>query len=286
MMARKIPQSPGTKAKKIAEETVEAIKALKYKTASGRTVSLDKLVSPAVRRSQLYKPDWNIYLGDRERNESPAISVTRESTLEAAARLADENPAVLNFASAKHPGGGFLRGALAQEESIARSSALYHTLIQHPEYYEENKRSQSNSIGLYLDYAIYSPDVPIIRNDRGEWLEEPYTVSFVTSPAPNRRAIFGNLVEEPDLDEEYVEAEIARAFFGRMRQVLSIMAGHGHRTIILGAWGCGVFGNQPAAVASMFKHLLKEHPFFDKVVFAIYDAPDSPVYREFEEVFR
>jgi len=286
MSARAIPQSPRTNAKKIAEQTVDAIKALKYKTASGRTISLDKLVQPAIRQSKLYKPDWKIYLGDKEKNESPSISVTRESTLEAACRLEDENPCILNFASAKHPGGGFLQGALAQEESIARSSALSHTLIQHPEYYEENKRSQSVSIGLYKDYAIYSPNVPVIRNDRGDWLEDPYTTSVVTSPAPNRGAIFSELTDKTTDDEKAeIDVEILTVMYRRMRQILSIMAEHNHRTIVLGGWGCGVFGNIPKMVAELFKQALEEHQFFDKVVFAIYDSPESEVYKAFEEVF-
>ena len=284
-MARKIPTSPRTTAKKIAEGTLDAIKALKYKTASGRTISLDKLVTPAVRRSKLYDPDWKVNLADKERNESPAISVTRESTLEAAARLADKRPCVLNFASAKHPGGGFLHGALAQEESIARSSALYHTLIQHPEYYEENKRSQKDNIGIYLNYAIYSPDVPVIRNDQGDWLDEPYTTSVVTSPAPNRRAILDNAEDELSGSEATTALYIAQVFYNRMGQVLAIMAENNHRTIVLGAWGCGVFGNDPELVASLFKKALKQLPYFDEVVFAIYDAPDSEVYKAFEEVF-
>lgn len=282
------------KAKKIAEETLDAIKAKKYKTSSDRIISLDKLIEPAVRRSKLYKPGepasgW--LDPDVVENPKPRISVTRESTLEAAQRLADENPCVLNFASAKHPGGGFLQGALAQEESIARSSALYHTLIVHPEMYEENKRSQKDNIGLYLDYAIYSPKVPVIRNDRGDWLDEPYTTSVVTSPAPNRGAIFGDH-DAPDVGTEErskffmgTEEKIVETMRKRMDQVLKIMIVEGHRTIVLGAWGCGVFGNIPLVVAQLFKDALDEHPYFDNIVFAIYDAPDSETYLAFEEIF-
>jgi uncharacterized protein (TIGR02452 family) len=281
------------KAKKIAEDTLEAVKSLHYKTSSGKSVSIETLVKLSVSRSMLYKPDWKIYLGEKKKNLKPEITVTTESTLEAASRLADANPCVLNFASAKHPGGGFLQGALAQEESIARSTALYHTLIQHPEFYEENKRSQRNDIGLYLDYAIYSPGVPVIRNDRGDWLDEPYTMSVVTSPAPNRSAILGNIsaehgeIEHEPSDEEMLELElnIAEVLYKRMHQILSIMAGNNHRTIILGAWGCGVFGNVPAGVANLFKETLENLPFFDKVVFAIYSPKDSEVVQAFEKVF-
>ena len=269
-------------AKRIAEETLDAIKALKYTNPAGRTISLDKLVTPAVRRSRLYKPGW-LLTKDCDKNESPEITVTMESTLQAGLRLQDLKPCVLNFASAKHPGGGFLRGSLAQEESIARSSALYHTLVEHPEMYEENKRSQAENIGLYLDYAIYSPDVPVIRNDRGDWLEQPYTMSVLTSPAPNRGAIVTS--QTPDDDIAAIDLQIARTFFNRIRQVLGIMADNGHRTIVLGAWGCGVFGNDPALVSALFEAGLKQNPYFDKVVFAIYSDPGSSVYTTFDTVF-
>lgn len=268
----------------MAEETMAAIKALKYTTPSGRTLSLDKLVSPAVRRSKLFKPDWSATITEEE-NIAPQVSVTRESTLEAGARLSEEWPCVLNFASAKHPGGGFMRGAIAQEESIARASALFQTLIEHPEFYEENKRSGAKATGLYTDYAIYSPDVPVIRNDRGDWLEEPYTVCVLTSPAPNRTAILNDFDNEGKEMDAETEKRIENVFRRRIHQVLAIMAERGHRTIVLGAWGCGVFGNDPWKVAGMFQEALVNTPFFDKVVFAIYDSPDSEIYQAFNKVF-
>ena len=290
------------KLQKIAEDTIAAIDAEKYTTPSGRTLSLDKLMASCTRRSVLYKPDG---IAELEKSNgltrrivtAPEIMVTRESTLEAAVRLASERPCILNFASAKHPGGGFLRGSPAQEESIARSSGLYPTLIRHPEFYEENKKSQKDNIGLYLNYAIYSPDVPVMRNDAGEWLEEPYLVSVVTSPAPNRHAILNvddddryvlvGKEDKPISDDEAeaVEKKIEEVFDGRMRQVLSIMAAQGHRTIILGAWGCGVFGNDPLMVAELFRDNLKKLPFFDRVSFPIYDRSDSETLRSFVQIF-
>ena len=237
------------KLQKIAEETIAAIDAEKYKNPSGKNVSLKSLIDFSVRKSKLYRPSETeeiIKALDTTRHLSagPEIVVTRESSLEAAARLQGERPCLLNFASAKHPGGGFLGGASAQEESIARSSALYPTLIRHPEFYEENKRSQKDNIGLYLDYAIYSPDVPVFMNDEGDLLEQPYLTSVLTSPAPNRYAIFNDEDNKMNDDQEdTMEIKIEETLNRRMNQVLSIMALYGHRTIILGAWGCGIFGN-------------------------------------------
>jgi len=277
-------------AKKIAEETLRAIEENQYKNTSGRTIVLDKMVQRSIMGSKLYKPDWNFDPTSLVTNNYPTICITRESTLQAASRLKHDNICVLNFASAKHPGGGFLRGSLAQEESIARSSALYQTLIKHPEYYEENKRSQKDNIGMYLDYAIYSPDVPVIRNDKGDWLDEPYLMAVVTSPAPNRSAMLmksddADKKVRDDIDLDTLEKTIEKALDRRMCQILSIMAKHGHRTIVLGAWGCGVFGNDPLLVAELFKENLKKLPFFDRVAFPIYDRSDSDTFRSFVQMF-
>ncbi|MDE7477756.1 MAG: TIGR02452 family protein, partial [Lachnospiraceae bacterium] len=87
------------------------------------------------------------------------------STVDAIRKLANEGRnaiGVLNFASAKNPGGGFLNGAMAQEESLAASSTLYRTLTAHEEYYQSN-RAQSSM--MYTDHAIYSPallDLPYV----------------------------------------------------------------------------------------------------------------------------
>lgn len=285
-----------TDLKKIAETTMAALDVGRYKAPSGRVVSIKDLMDYCIGHSQLYKPnDTSLLQFDNcQININPAIEVTRESTLECAARLAfadlDNVPCVLNFASAKNPGGGFLRGARAQEESIARSSGLYQTLIRHPEYYEENKRSQSKNIGMYLDYAIYSPDVPVIRTDAGDWLEKPYYMSVVTSPAPNRSAMLmkpddADKKAMADIDLETLEKDIEQVLNRRMCQILSIMAKHGHRTIVLGAWGCGVFGNDHLLVAELFKENLKKLPFFDRVAFPIYDRSDSEVLRSFVQIF-
>ena len=89
---------------------------------------------------------------------------------------------VLNFASAKNPGGGFLNGAKAQEESLTVSGALYPTLTAHPEYYEANRANRSM---MYLDYGIYSPEVVLFRDGAFRLTDTPVRADVLTLPAVN-----------------------------------------------------------------------------------------------------
>lgn len=169
---------------------------------------------------------------------------------------------VLNFASARNPGGGFLGGSQAQEESLARSSGLYPCLMAQFALYEFNR---GNPSCLYSDWMIYSPGVPVFRNDDGVLLDAPYDATFLTAPAVNAGAVRQN---EPD-----AVGRIDATNRERARKLLWIANHHGHRTLILGAWGCGVFRNDPRAMAGMFADLLHGEfaGCFDRVVMAVYD---------------
>merc|ERR1712113_859612 len=92
-------------------------------------------------------------------------------------------PGVLNFASARNPGGGFTTGAEAQEESLARSSGLYPCLTKHFQAFFAPHRQAAS--GLYTHGLIHSPQVPVVRDEHGTLLEKPYLIDFVTAAAPN-----------------------------------------------------------------------------------------------------
>ncbi|MFC1419595.1 TIGR02452 family protein [Streptacidiphilus cavernicola] len=196
------------------------------------------------------------------------IEVTAEKTLDAARRLCDSGAgevAVLNFASARNPGGGYLRGAKAQEEDLCREALLYSCLIrtQH-DYYEPHRASDDL---LYSDRVIWSPQVPVHRGN-GALLPEPYLVSFLTSPAPNA----GQMLRRDPAAGPAIDTALRR----RAGRVLAVAAAHGVRRLVLGAWGCGVFANQPTAVAEAFhQHLegdeLGNRRDFDEIVFAVWD---------------
>ncbi|MEZ5427196.1 MAG: TIGR02452 family protein [Pyrinomonadaceae bacterium] len=267
--------------KEIARETLEIIEAGEYRNNLGETVSIREQTETAVKNSRLFRTEDFPETFDLKKISGKMIfEVTDETTLEAAKRICKEDekadPFVLNFASAKNPGGGFLGGAQAQEESLARSSALYPCLIEHIEMYKYNRGRKSC---LYSDWMIYSPQVPVFRNDDGSLLQTPYLATFLTSPAVNAGVVRQREPKNVGRIED-VSRERARKFLRRASE-------NGHRILILGAWGCGVFQNDPEMIARIFAELLKGEfaGCFERVIFAIYDrTPTKRVYKIFDEV--
>src|SRR5581483_1260737 len=127
-------------------------------------------------------------------SHATVFEVKNETTIAAILRApaALGEPCALNFASAKNPGGGFLGGALAQEECIARASGLYPCLLQASEYYTFHRNLETC---LYSDHMIYSPAVPVIKNEEGELLPAPVCITIVTSPAVNAGVVRRNEIE-------------------------------------------------------------------------------------------
>ncbi|WP_394849129.1 TIGR02452 family protein [Pendulispora brunnea] len=262
-------------AAKLAQETMAILERGHYTAPSGRVVRIDALRDEAVARTEDFPPERPVAVVPSPGYE-PRFEVTNESTLTAAARLAAGRPAVLNFASAKNPGGGFLSGAHAQEESLARSSALYSCLAGRPMYAYHQERPNP----LYSHWAIYSPDVPVFRSNEGPLREALYTCAFVTCPAVNAGAVQKNRPADV--------SRILPIMRERVHRVLAIMAQKGHDTLVLGAWGCGVFGNDAADIALLFRQALDADfaKTFRHVVFAVLDgSPERRFIRPFEEHF-
>ncbi len=194
----------------------------------------------------------------------PETRVENISTVEAIHILTTEGKTdigVLNFASAKNPGGGFLNGAKAQEESITVSSTLYTTLIAHEQYYKENRANKSM---MYLDYGIYSPEVVFFRDEAFRLTETFVKASVLTLPAVN----MGQVLLKGE-NEEQAKKVMRR----RMKLALAIFAEQKAKHIILGAYGCGVFKNDPNMVAMWWKELMNEGmgQYFDTVFYAVLD---------------
>ncbi|MET8173856.1 TIGR02452 family protein [Streptomyces clavifer] len=264
----------------IARETEAIVEAGHYRTPEGREVTIERALTAALSGTRLYGPE-PVPVAALDTDRTPVIEVTGESSLQAARRMTGASAgkvAVLNYASARNPGGGYLNGAQAQEEALCRGSALYVTLLRAPEYYAHHRAERS---AFYTDRVIHSPGVPVFRDDRGRLLDTPYTTGFLTSPAPNAGVIRRR---EP----EHAHG-IPAALASRAERVLEVAAVRGYRRLVLGAWGCGVFQNDPAEVAGAFRALLADGGrfagHFEQIVFGILDRnPDSAVRAAFTRI--
>ncbi|MFD7971032.1 TIGR02452 family protein [Streptomyces clavifer] len=264
----------------IARETEAIVEAGHYRTPEGREVTIERALTAALSGTRLYGPE-PVPVAVLDTDRTPVIEVTGESSLQAARRMTGSSAgrvAVLNYASARNPGGGYLNGAQAQEEALCRGSALYVTLLRAPEYYAHHRAERS---AFYTDRVIHSPGVPVFRDDRGRLLDTPYTAGFLTSPAPNAGVIRRR---EP----EHAHG-IPAALASRAERVLEVAAVRGYRRLVLGAWGCGVFQNDPAEVAGAFRALLADGGrfagHFEQIVFGVLDRdPDSAVRAAFTRI--
>lgn len=256
----------------LAKQTVEIVERGSYRSATGRVVEIAEAVRSCLDGTQFFPPQElerlrEGVLGSPASSSLAAFEVVNETTLSGVARVLsrDEGPvAVLNFASAKNPGGGFLNGSQAQEESLARSSALYASQLRAWEFYERHRTASSL---LYSDALILSPGCPVFRDDDGRLLDEPQLVTFITSAAPNAGAAAVNRPEELH--------SIPGVLHRRSEYVLALAASQGFKQLVLGAWGCGVFRNDPRVVAGTFSDHLRGGTWsgrFDRVVFSVLDT--------------
>ena len=269
--------------KDVAKETLRILDEARYEAPSGRIVELTRELQAAVDGTVLYTPEQLrrlLKVKTTRTSGPPALEVTDETTQVAAHRLVVKEGcadlALLNFASARNPGGGFINGAKAQEEDLARCSGLYPCLLTQQGYYEVNRCEPSL---LYTDHMIYSPQVPWFRTLSRDLLEEVFLASVITAPAPNAGQVLRrNPGSLPQIDETLRR---------RAGKVLAVARDRGHRTLLLGAWGCGVFQNNPHSVADAFGKWLKSPTFngtFDRVTFAVFDhTQDRGTLRAFQE---
>lgn len=246
-----------------ASEVLNLLETGTYVAPSGGTVDISESQSQAVSGTRLYRPsDFPDFVPWRSQPSRAAVEVVDGTSTELAHAMSQHHDlALLNFASARNPGGGFLNGAKAQEEDLCRCSGLYPALLTQPDYYKANRAQKSL---IYTDHLIYTPRVPFFRvKGRAPFLEVPYFCSVLTAPAPNG----AELKRRPE-----ALLEVEQAFMKRWAMVLEVARLQAHRSLILGAWGCGAFGNAAETSARTAYQCLHSHRFaesFDRVVFAI-----------------
>ncbi|GGW46617.1 TIGR02452 family protein [Streptomyces lucensis JCM 4490] len=266
-----------------AAETESIVAAGRYRAPDGREVSVAAAVEAARAGTRMFGPA-PVPVGPPAAGRgtvlAPVVEVTGESSLEAARRLAGPaEVAVLNFASARNPGGGYLNGAQAQEEALCRASALHTCLLTARAFYDHHRAERDP---FYTDRVIHSPAVPVFRDDRGDLLARPYLAGFLTSAAPNAGVVRRTVPQRA--------AELPGVLARRAERVLETAAAQGYRNLVLGAWGCGVFQNDPAQVANAFRGPLgpggRFAHSFEHVVFGVLDRTAGTVVRAaFERAF-
>lgn len=248
----------------------------------------DPILAQSVRNSigetRLYAADdYPVLPPQTER--TGVVRVSGRKTVQAAIELRRTYPekkiAVLNFASATRPGGGVKNGSSTQEESLCRCSTLYPTLDQHwlwNSFYCANRETHEP---LHSDACIYSPSVVICKtyDDVPARLqpEEFVTVDVISCAAPNLR---------PSGDGKTVNIsheELCRLLRCRAMHILHIAAVNQVEMLVLGAFGCGIFANDPGDVKSAFSYALDEYrKWFDLVEFAVYCRDgEEKTYQEF-----
>lgn len=199
-----------------------------------------------------------------ENNVETTIEIMDITAEKSAMLYNGDDVSILNFASFKTPGGGFMKGSTAQEESLCHNSTLYQVLRHFKSLYIKNRKYVNN--GLYYDVGIFSPRIHF-----GEKVCNVLTVA-----APNYNE-FSSASVNRNIPSFIIKDKNNEVLRDRIDFVLNVLRYMKQKTIILGAFGCGVFKQHPSMVASIFKELLetKYKNVFEKVIFAIPKSSDG-----------
>lgn len=277
----------------VFRETTSFIKAGYYTTPTGKRIDLD--MQPMIDGSRCYHKDLGTVDAPKVEGGT-TVRVEKDDCLKVAERMvtAGYNPALLNFASATHPGGGVEGGARAQEETICRRSTLSRSLFSfeatHANRYGYELHEGNNyPLTRSLDFsAIYSPQVTVFREAGPDYtlMESPFQVGVITNAALNMNGSYPiRLTPDGHIPEE--GKAITR---NKIRTILRIGLIKSHDSMVLGAFGCGAFKTPPREMAQLFKEVMAEEEFKDRyrvISFAILsDHNDrSGNLAAFEEVF-
>ena len=229
----------------------------------------------------------------RDLYESAAkVVVSKKRTFEAAEAYKGMKTAVHNFASAVTPGGGVVKGSHAQEECLCRCSGLYFSLntpAMKSGFYEPHYAAHDP---LHNDDIIYTPAVTVFKSDTAvpelrpedEWFD----VDVITCAAPNLRIDPSNPYNMGDgnVHVDISDEELQALHEKRLRRILEVAAMNGTEALVLGAFGCGAFANDPEVVARANYNVIGDYLHAFKVIeFAVYCSPvDDSNYRVFDRV--
>lgn len=217
------------------------------------------------------------------------LSVTLEDSLEAAFRLKEElgseKIAILNMANRWQVGGvyrnPFCRGS--QEEALFRASNLFCSLSSSELGKKFGKMRvdggfTTKKTSHHIPYfgAVVSEEVTFSRKNQ----RQQFSVISAAAPDMRKGSDESTALRQENCWEKVMTAKIQAIFEAAIR--------NGATKLVLGAFGCGCFVNDPWKVASLFKKIMDEKRYqgqFSQIVFAIKDSPSSPTYQAFQGVF-
>lgn len=261
--------------KDLAQETLAIVADKKYNFGN-------RIVSLFVPTRNIYHRNFQIstsILENKQTYKETRYSIKNESVIKTIHELRNYELSlgVLNFASAYHPGGGFLNGAIAQEEVLAYCSNLYDTLSSgHATlYYKNNKEATSNT---YTDGLVITNNI-FFRDENYNLVFSPSTCTVITCPAVN----MNNVLRAKDN-----MSDAKRIMKNRMKKVLYAFIDAGCTNLVLGAWGCGVFKNDPEDIASAWYELLVNEglqKYFESITFTILDSKEEKNIKPFKKYF-
>lgn len=266
--------------RQVYASTLMLVKRGRYHTASGGLVELGRIINPQAQADNVFVDHEITLRPSLERNSGEVrIAVVNDDCLALARRLHATDPTddicVLNMASSRNPGGGVWGGAGAQEEYLFRCTDYYRFLYQYANHFDPQVyHVQRNAHHRYpldpLYGGIYSHGVTVFRDTEANGyalLDSPVRLNFVAVAAFhfNERC---DAIPQP-----YVEPTK-----DKIRLMLRLAANNGQRRLVLGAFGCGAFHNEPHHMAQLFRQVIHESEFqglFTSISFAVIEDHNS-----------
>lgn len=204
---------------------------------------------------------------DKAEAQSPIIDWILDNTANTMLNLNEQNkPLIFIFGSAYKPGGGILSGARAQEEDISLHSSFYFQ-VKDNEFYKMKHKDYT-----YSDYGVYVKNGLALTDLEYRELPEFKNVSFVSLAAPNLSAFLNNKVK-------FDENELYQKYEDRLRSFFIFAENRGHKEIVVGPWGCGVFGLSPEKTSLIFNKIINENHYSGKIIFSIMNNEMFEIYK-------
>ena len=230
------------------------------------------------KNSKVY--DENELAAYKERNNKlGVIKITKSKSFEAAGKLHKQYPnkriGVLNFANAFHPGGGVESGSRAQEEALCRCSTLYPCLQDSYIWNNYYSKNRARYTPLANDRVVVTPDIVVFKSDDDypTIVEEKdfFKVDVLTCAAPNLRNRDSSVLSIAVKGEQIGDEELYKIHYSRAEHILCAALANDIDILVLGAFGCGAFQNNPRVVAKAYNDIIKKYrDQFDVIEFAIY----------------